>query len=220
MATWTQEISGTHTLSHNWRDPVQTAVKRGIDVAASATLLVALFPLLIALAMLVKLTSKGSIFYPWKVVGKDGRPFTGYKFRSMVSNADRLKADLEQLNEMTGPMFKLTNDPRVTRVGRWMRKYSLDELPQLYSVVKGDMSMVGPRPPLATEYAHFTDFQKQKLAVTPGITCLWQVNGRNRVNDFDRWVAMDVEYIREWSLWLDVKILLKTVSAVFAGSGK
>jgi lipopolysaccharide/colanic/teichoic acid biosynthesis glycosyltransferase len=172
------------------------------------------------LAILVKISSPGPVFYRWRVVGKKGREFVGYKFRSMVCNADDLKVELDALNEMKGPVFKLTNDPRVTRVGRWLRRYSLDELPQLYSVLRGDMSLVGPRPPLMSEYAKFTDYQKQKLAVKPGITCLWQVNGRNKVSDFDRWVALDLDYIRNWSLSLDLKILVRTVAEVFAGSGK
>jgi lipopolysaccharide/colanic/teichoic acid biosynthesis glycosyltransferase len=138
----------------------------------------------------------------------------------MVDDADRLKSKLEPLNEMRGPVFKITNDPRVTKVGTWMRRYSLDELPQLYSVLKGDMSLVGPRPPLISEYARFTEYQKQKLAVKPGITCLWQVNGRNDVKDFDEWVKLDLDYIRRWTPMLDVKILMKTASEVFAGSGK
>jgi lipopolysaccharide/colanic/teichoic acid biosynthesis glycosyltransferase len=121
---------------------------------------------------------------------------------------------------MTGPVFKLTHDPRITPLGSWMRRYSLDELPQLFSVVRGDMSLVGPRPPLVTEYERFTEYQKQKLAVMPGITCLWQVSGRNQVRDFDEWVRLDLEYIRDWSLTMDLKILLRTVSEVFAGSGK
>jgi lipopolysaccharide/colanic/teichoic acid biosynthesis glycosyltransferase len=138
----------------------------------------------------------------------------------MTMNADDLKRTLIEQNEMVGPVFKLTHDPRVTPLGKWMRRYSLDELPQLYSVLKGDMSLVGPRPPLVMEYAQFTDYQKQKLEVKPGITCLWQVSGRNDVVDFDEWVALDLEYIRNWSLLLDLKILLKTVREVFVGSGR
>jgi lipopolysaccharide/colanic/teichoic acid biosynthesis glycosyltransferase len=138
----------------------------------------------------------------------------------MVVNADELKTQLWSQNEMTGPVFKLTNDPRITKVGAWMRRYSLDELPQFYSVLKGDMSLVGPRPPLVTEYEKFTPYQRQKLAVKPGITCLWQVNGRNGVSDFDDWVALDFDYIRNWSLGLDLKILAQTAAEVLAGSGK
>jgi lipopolysaccharide/colanic/teichoic acid biosynthesis glycosyltransferase len=206
--------------SPNWRRPFLVGCKRAFDVGVSAFLLVILAPLFAVLAALVKLTSRGTVFYRWPVVGQGGRPFTGYKFRSMYSNADDLKAQLEPLNEMSGPVFKITNDPRVTKVGTWMRRYSLDELPQLWSVLRGQMSLVGPRPPLATEYERFTDFQQRKLAVKPGITCLWQINGRNEIHDFDEWVKLDLEYIRRWSPWLDVQILLKTVSAVLTGSGK
>ncbi len=191
-----------------------------MDVVGSALLLILLSPLFLVLACAVGLSSPGPILYPWRVIGKGGRPFLGFKFRSMCVDADQLKEQLERHNEMRGPVFKLTRDPRVTKLGAWMRRYSLDELPQLWSVLRGQMSLVGPRPPLATEYERFTDFQKQKLAVKPGITCLWQINGRNQVNDFDEWVKLDLEYIRHWSPWLDVKILLRTIRTVLAGTGK
>jgi lipopolysaccharide/colanic/teichoic acid biosynthesis glycosyltransferase len=191
-----------------------------MDVVVSTAAMLLLSPLYFVLAIAVKLTSPGPVFYRWRVVGKSGAPFVGYKFRSMVANADQLKNKLEQFNEMKGPAFKITNDPRITTLGRWMRRYSLDELPQLYSVLKGDMSLVGPRPPLMSEYVRFNDYQKQKLVVKPGITCLWQVNGRNQVRDFDQWVKLDLEYIRRWTLMLDLSILLKTAREVFAGSGK
>jgi lipopolysaccharide/colanic/teichoic acid biosynthesis glycosyltransferase len=207
-------------LSPHWDSPFMLACKWFFDLLVSGSLLVVLSPLFLILALAVKLTSSGPVFYRWNVVGKGGRPFTGYKFRSMCLNADQLKAQLEPLNEMHGPVFKLTNDPRVTGLGAWMRRHSLDELPQLYSVLKGDMSLVGPRPPLVSEYARFTEYQKQKLAVKPGITCLWQVNGRNDVKDFDEWVKLDLDYIRRWTLMLDIKILVKTASEVLAGSGK
>jgi len=160
------------------------------------------------------------VLYPWRVVGRSGQRFVGYKFRSMVANADELKPQLLRQNEMTGPVFKLTRDPRITALGGWMRRYSFDELPQLYSVLVGDMSLVGPRPPLESEFVQFTDFQRQKLAVKPGITCLWQVSGRNRVHDFDDWVRLDLEYIRTWSLILDFEILARTLREVLRGSGK
>jgi lipopolysaccharide/colanic/teichoic acid biosynthesis glycosyltransferase len=207
-------------LSSNWNKPLHTACKRVVDILGSTALLVLLSPVFLILALLVKLTSRGPVLYQWNVVGQNGVRFTSFKFRSMVTNADELKAKLMARNEMTGPVFKLTKDPRVTAAGGWMRRYSLDELPQLYSVLRGDMSLVGPRPPLVTEYARFTEFQKRKLAVKPGITCLWQVNGRNQVNDFDQWVKLDLEYIQRWSLALDLKILLKTVAVVLGGSGK
>lgn len=220
MSTLSPRTYPCLVFSESWHRPVQVFCKRLIDIIVSGVLLILMSPLLVFLGLLIKLTSRGPVFYPWKVVGKNGKPFVGYKFRSMVANADELKAALEAHNEMLGPVFKLTHDPRITPVGAWMRRYSLDELPQLYSVWKGDMSLVGPRPPLVTEYVRFSDFQRQKLAVTPGITCLWQINGRNDISDFDEWVTLDLEYIRRWSLWFDCKILARTAWVVIAGSGK
>jgi len=206
--------------SPNWRSALLITTKRAIDIAVSAALLVLLSPLLLGLAILIKMTSRGPAIYRWQVVGREGRPFTSYKFRTMVVNADQLKCQLAQQNEMTEPVFKMTNDPRITPIGRPLRRYSLDELPQLWSVLVGDMSLVGPRPPMESEFVRFTDFQKLKLAVKPGITCLWQVGGRNRVSDFDQWVRLDLEYIRCWSLSLDLHILLRTAVEVVRGSGK
>jgi lipopolysaccharide/colanic/teichoic acid biosynthesis glycosyltransferase len=218
----TEEVGQYSDVSFSpaWDSNAKTACKRFMDIVVSATAMIILSPLYLALAIAVKLSSPGCVFYRWRVVGMSGKPFISYKFRSMVDDADRLKSKLEPFNEMRGPVFKITNDPRVTKVGTWMRRYSLDELPQLYSVLKGDMSLVGPRPPLISEYARFTEYQRQKLAVKPGITCLWQVNGRNDVKDFDEWVKLDLDYIRRWTPMLDVKILMKTASEVFAGSGK
>jgi lipopolysaccharide/colanic/teichoic acid biosynthesis glycosyltransferase len=207
-------------LSHAWNSTWRVLCKRFLDLVVSITGLILLWPLFVAIAIAVKVSSSGPVFYRWHVVGKDGRPFVGFKFRSMVKDADEQKTQLQVLNEMTGPVFKLTRDPRVTRIGEWLRRYSLDELPQLYSVVKGDMSLVGPRPPLVTEYDRFTDYQKQKLLVRPGMTCIWQVNGRNAISDFNDWVRLDLEYIRNWSLGLDFKILARTAREVFAGNGK
>jgi lipopolysaccharide/colanic/teichoic acid biosynthesis glycosyltransferase len=218
---------GTNPLDDNtvvfspyWKSDLRRAIKRGLDVLAASFLLILFSPLFLLLGIAVRLSSPGKIFYRWQVVGEGGKPFLGFKFRSMVRNADELKSRLEPRNEMTGPVFKISDDPRVTPAGKWMRRYSLDELPQLYSVLKGDMSLVGPRPPLATEFECFTAYQRQKLSVKPGITGLWQVGGRNRINDFDQWVSLDLDYIRHWSLWLDSKILWRTVFAVFSGSGK
>ena len=205
--------------SPNWANPVLIAWKRAFDVFCSLLSLIILSPVFIILSVAVKFSSRGPVFYRWHVVGKSGRFFTSYKFRSMCINADELKSQLQALNEMEGPVFKITNDPRITSVGRWMRRHSLDELPQLYSVLKGQMSLVVPRPPLQSEYLQFNDRQRQKLTVKPGITCLWQVNGRNRVKSFDEWVAMDLEYIQSWSPLLDLKILIRTLRAVFVGSG-
>jgi len=207
-------------FSSNWGSTFQLGIKRLIDLLGAGGLLILLSPLLLFLATAVKFSSPGGVFYRWRIAGLRGRPVLSYKFRSMVSNADDLKSQLEAANEMIGPAFKMTNDPRVTEAGRWMRRYSLDELPQLYSVLKGDMSLVGPRPPLQSEFERFTEFQKQKLAVKPGITCLWQVSGRHRVRDYDDWVRLDLEYIRRWSLSLDFEILLRTVREVVRGSGK
>ncbi len=207
-------------LSPHWQNPFLLGCKWFFDVSVSGALLVVLSPLFLILSLAVKLTSSGPVFYRWNVVGREGHPFTGYKLRSMCTNADDLKAQLTRVNEMQGPVFKLTNDPRVTKFGSWMRRYSLDELPQLYSVLKGDMSLVGPRPPLVSEYVRFNEYQKQKLAVKPGITCLWQVSGRNEIKNLDEWVKLDLEYIRRWSLTLDLWILFKTAREIFAGSGK
>jgi exopolysaccharide biosynthesis polyprenyl glycosylphosphotransferase len=198
---------------------LQLVLKRLMDVTAAAVLLVLLSPLLVLTALVVKLTSPGPLLYRWRVVGEGGRYFTGYKFRTMVEDADRLKRELLAKNEMVGPAFKMANDPRVTPVGRFLRRRSLDELPQLWSVLTGDMSLVGPRPALQEDYEQFSDWQKLRLAVKPGITCLWQVSGRNRIRDFDEWVRLDLKYIEEWSLWLDIRIMFRTVPAVVSGRG-
>jgi len=194
-------------------------IKQILDVIISTVLLVVLLPVFICLAILVKVTSKGPAFFKWCVIGKDGKPFTGYKFRTMIPNADYLKTSLLKSNEMTGPVFKMKYDPRITKVGKFLRKYSLDELPQLWSVLKGEMSLVGPRPAGPKEWSQYEEWQKRKLSVTPGMTCLWQINGRNEVHEFDEWVKMDLEYIDNWNLLLDFKILLKTIPTVLKGTG-
>ena len=198
---------------------LQRVLKRAMDITIAGIGLALLWPLFALLALAVKVTSAGPTFYRWPVVGLGGRHFISYKFRTMVANADELKEELLRQNEMIGPVFKMKNDPRVTGVGRILRKFSLDELPQLWSVVKGDMSLVGPRPPLQKEFALFSPWQKQKLLRKPGITCLWQVSGRNEIHDFDEWIRLDLAYIRDWSLWLDIKILCKTIPAVFRTRG-
>lgn len=196
------------------------AIKRFIDIVISSVLLVLLAPLMLLIAILIKLTSEGPVFYRWKIVGKNKKLITSYKFRTMVVNADEIKEKLLEKNEMKGAVFKMTNDPRVTKIGRILRKYSLDELPQLWSVLKGDLSLVGPRPPLQSELPKFDDWQRRKLSVKPGLTCLWQISGRNKISDFNEWVKLDLEYIDNWSLWLDFKILLKTIPVVLKGTGK
>ncbi|MBI5035634.1 MAG: sugar transferase [Chloroflexi bacterium] len=190
--------------------------KRTVDVFISATLLVVLSPILLLIAIAIRLTSGSPILYDWKVVGQFGRPFTGHKFRTMVRGADYMKQELSHLNEMSGgPVFKVKDDPRVTPIGKILRKYSLDELPQLWSVLVGNMSMVGPRPPLQSEYDRFEDWQKRKLSVKPGMTSLWQVSGKPA--DFNEWLQLDFEYIDHWSPWLDIKILLWTMVIVITG---
>ena len=195
-------------------------IKRIFDILFSISVLVLLLPLLLVISALIKLTSKGPVFYKWEVVGKNGRFFTGYKFRTMVENADDRKKDLQNNNEMTGPVFKISKDPRVTRLGRYLRTYSIDELPQFYSVLKGDMSVVGPRPAGQLEWPKYDDWHKRKLSVIPGITCLWQVNGRNNITSFDDWVKLDLQYIDNRSFMLDMKIILLTIYSVIRGTGR
>ena len=182
--------------------------------------IVLLLPVFAAIALAIKITTPQlPVFYRWRVIGYKGQPFTGYKFTTMIADADAQKEELLHRNEMTGPVFKIRDDPRVTPLGRFLRKYSLNELPQLWSVLRGDMSLVGPRPAFLHELQRYELWHKRKLSVKPGITCLWQVSGRNRVSDFDEWVRLDLEYIDRWSLWLDCKILVRTAWAVVAGTG-
>jgi lipopolysaccharide/colanic/teichoic acid biosynthesis glycosyltransferase len=203
--------------SISWQ--LQQRIKRMIDVVLSFTLLVVLSPLFLLVAALVKLTSKGRVLYEFRVLGKNGRRFVAYKFRTMVQNADELKPALLRSNEMKGPAFKMRSDPRVTPLGKWLRKFSIDELPQLWSVLIGDMSLVGPRPPFADEFVRYEPWQWGRLSVTPGITCIWQVTGRSDICDFDEWAALDMRYIANWNLALDLKLLLLTIPAVLRGRG-
>ena len=203
------------TPSQEW----QLFIKRIIDVIVSSIALIVLSPIFAIIVLLIKLTSPGPLFYEWKVIGFNKKPLTGYKFRTMVVNADELKGKLLTLNEMSGPVFKIKNDPRITPIGRILRKFSLDELPQLWSVLKGDMSLVGPRPAFAHEVAQFENWQRRKFSVKPGLTCLWQVSGRSQIKNFDEWARLDLQYIDNWSLWLDFKILLKTIPVVVLGKG-
>lgn len=194
-------------------------VKRWFDVAAAGLALVVLSPFMLALAALVKFTSRGPVFFRQGRVGLYGRQFTLYKFRTMVLDAELKLKDLMDDNEMTGPVFKMERDPRVTSLGRFLRKFSLDELPQLWNIFKGDMSIVGPRPPIPTEVAEYDTWQCRRLSMRPGLTCLWQVSGRNRISDFDRWVMLDLEYIDKWSLSLDMKIIARTIPVSLLGVG-
>jgi exopolysaccharide biosynthesis polyprenyl glycosylphosphotransferase len=207
-------------LSPRYLDSDMLFVKRVLDIVLSATLLLLLAPLFLVIAIAIKLTTPGlTVFYAWRVIGLNGRPFTGYKFTTMVADADEQKATLLSQNEMQGPVFKIKSDPRVTPLGQFLRKYSLNELPQLWSVLKGDMSLVGPRPAFRHELERYELWHKRKLTFKPGITCLWQVSGRNRISNFDDWVRLDLEYIDRWSLSLDMRILGRTLWTVVSGSG-
>jgi exopolysaccharide biosynthesis polyprenyl glycosylphosphotransferase len=197
-----------------------TVAKQVIDAVGSFLLLIFCSPVFVVIASLIKLTSPGPAFFRQQRSGINGRPFTLYKFRTMVTNAEQLKHELAAMNEMNGPVFKVSNDPRVTPIGKLLRKYSLDELPQLYNVLRGEMSLVGPRPLPVDEVKRFNDLaHRRRLSVKPGITCLWQISGRNNVTDFRDWVRLDLEYIDNWSLWLDLRILWRTLPAVLAATG-
>jgi exopolysaccharide biosynthesis polyprenyl glycosylphosphotransferase len=198
--------------------PAVSAFRRVLDLVLSCSLLVILFPIFVVLSVLVKLDSHGPVLFKQYRVGEGGKLFWFYKFRSMVIDAEARRAALEAMTEASGPLFKMKNDPRITRCGRWMRKYSIDELPQLINVIKGDMSLVGPRPALPAEVEQYDDFQRGRLAVKPGITGLWQVSGRSDLS-FEQSVALDIDYIDRQSLWLDFQILLRTFGAVAKGRG-
>ena len=191
------------------------AIKRIIDIIGSLIGIIILSPLFLIVAIAIKIEDpKGKVFFAQKRSGKNNKLFYMYKFRSMVSNAEELLEELKELNEMDGPVFKIKEDPRITKVGRFIRKTSIDELPQLFNVLKGDMSIVGPRPPIPHEVAEYNEYQMQRLLVKPGITCIWQVSGRNTIG-FDEWVEMDLEYIKTRNLWLDIKLIFKTVGVLF-----
>jgi len=195
------------------------AVKRAIDVVGSAVLLVAAAPIIGAAALAIRVTSDGPVFFRQMRCGKNGRPFRMVKMRTMCVDAEERKADLMALNEMEGPVFKMREDPRITKVGRILRRWSIDELPQFWNVFIGDMSLVGPRPPVPVEVAMYATFDRRRLSMRPGITCIWQVAGRNEIASFDDWVKMDLEYIDTWSLINDLRILLRTIPATLGGTG-
>ena len=193
-------------------------LKRVLDVTFSTLLLLVLSPFILAIAIAIKIESRGPIFYASERIGKKGRVFRCFKFRTMVRDAEKRRADVMHMNERDGVLFKITNDPRITKVGRLLRKYSLDELPQFLNVLRGDMSVVGPRPPIASEVMEYKPNHLRRLDVTPGITGLWQVQGRQDPS-FDSYVSLDVTYIENWSMWLDLKIILRTIGVVFSGTG-
>jgi exopolysaccharide biosynthesis polyprenyl glycosylphosphotransferase len=204
------------------RSPIKIGhllIKRVFDVIFSGLLLLILLTLYVSIAIAVKVTSKGPVFFKQTRSGLNGRKFTLYKFRTMVVNAESLLSKLKTGNEMTGPVFKMKDDPRITPLGRYLRKFSLDELPQLWNVFKGEMSLVGPRPPLPDEVKAYDSWQRRRLCMRPGITCLWQVQGRNNITDFNEWARLDLEYIDNWSIWKDFGILFQTIPVVVFGVG-
>lgn len=193
-------------------------VRRLIDILGSLLGLVLLLPLFLVVAIGVKASSPGPVFYKQRRVGQGGIEFNFYKFRSMTNGAANEKIHLVDLDHTSGPIFKVKNDPRITPFGHWIRRTSIDELPQLWNVLRGQMGLVGPRPHLPEEVTHYGDWEKQRLSVKPGITGIWQVSGRSEL-DFETWVSMDIEYIENWSLWMDLRILLRTIPAVLSGRG-
>jgi exopolysaccharide biosynthesis polyprenyl glycosylphosphotransferase len=194
-------------------------IKRLFDFIASGIALVILAPVFLIIAIIIKVTSEGPVFYKQLRCGLYGRKFMFYKFRTMIKDAESQLKDLLKYNEMSGPVFKMTNDPRVTTIGNLLRKFSFDEMPQLWNVLKGDMSLVGPRPPLPSEVENYDNWQRRRLSMRPGLTCLWQISGRNEIVDFKEWMKLDLEYIDNWSLGLDLKILFKTFPVVILGTG-
>jgi len=197
---------------------LQLMAKRVLDIALASLLLLLGLPVVTMIALAIKVTSGGSVLFRQTRCGLNGRFFTLYKFRTMVEDAEERRRELLHLNEMQGPVFKLKSDPRVTLLGRFLRRFSLDEFPQFWNVLRGDMSLVGPRPPIPEEVAQYKRWQRRRLAMKPGLTCLWQISGRNNI-DFDRWMQLDLEYIDSWSPMLDLKILLKTIPVVLTGKG-
>ena len=193
-------------------------IKRFFDICLSAAALVVLSPLLFVIAILIYLEDKGPVIYSQTRIGKDGRAFKLYKFRSMCVDADEKLKDLQKLNERDGPVFKIRDDPRVTKVGKFIRKTCIDELPQLVNIIKGDMSIVGPRPPLPNEVEQYNSYQKQRLLVVPGLTCYWQIQ-KGEETTFDEWVELDLKYIKERSILLDFRLILLTFKVILSGKG-
>jgi len=193
-------------------------IKRLLDILISLIALFLLSPILLATAIVIRIDSSGPILFKQKRVGLNGRTFTFYKFRSMVKDAEQIRSRFEHLNEMSGPIFKIREDPRLTKIGKFIRKFSIDELTQLFNVLKGDMSLVGIRPPIPEEVEKYEGWQRRRLSMKPGITCIWQVSGRNKV-DFEQWMKMDLNYIDNWSLKLDFKLLFKTIPAILFTKG-
>jgi exopolysaccharide biosynthesis polyprenyl glycosylphosphotransferase len=219
--TRAEDFEGRPFITHyrGSHDGWPGAIKRGIDILVSMAALSFLSPVMLMTAILIRLTSQGPVLFVQKRLGFNKRHFGVYKFRTMVIDAEKRMSELEHLNEVSGPVFKMKNDPRITPVGRFLRKTSIDELPQLWNVLKGDMSLVGPRPLPVRDYEGFSkDWQRRRFSVRPGITCLWQIKGRSSI-PFEQWMELDLQYIDKWSLWLDLEILVRTIPAVLKGSG-
>ena len=206
------------TFSPTPSDESLLFVRRVMDVVLSVVIGVLTIPLMIATVLVIKVTSPGPVLFAQRRSGLHGRPFIMYKFRSMIDDAEQRRVELESINEMDGPVFKSSLDPRITPAGKLLRRFSVDELPQLYNVLKGDMSLVGPRPPLPQEVERYKRWQRRRLSMKPGMTCLWQISGRNQVG-FEEWMRLDLKYIDNWSLLLDLKILIKTIPVVLLGRG-
>ncbi len=208
ITLYTGRMVGRHVL-----------IKRAMDIILSCVMIITLLPVYLVTALLIKLTSPGPVFFIQQRLGRNKRRFGVYKFRTMATDAEKKQAELEHLNEVQGAAFKIKKDPRITPIGKLLRKTSIDELPQLFNVLKGDMSLVGPRPLPVRDFEGFDqDWHRRRFSVRPGITCLWQISGRNNIS-FDRWMKLDMEYIDKWSLWLDLKILICTIPAVLKGNG-
>jgi exopolysaccharide biosynthesis polyprenyl glycosylphosphotransferase len=210
----------TLSLSSTPKNNLELLVKSFIDYTGAISLILLLSPVLLTLAILVKLSSPGPVIFSQERAGLNGRRFMLYKFRTMVANAEVLRASLETQNEMDGPVFKIKNDPRITRIGKFLRRTSLDELPQLFNILWGDMSLVGPRPPIPDEVEQYLPCQRRRLSMKPGLTCIWQVSSRRNDIPFESWMKMDLKYIDNWCLLLDLKLLLRTLSTVLLGSGR
>lgn len=214
-------IFGLNIISFNMvkQSEIELFIKRVIDIIGSIIALLLFSPFMIVAAIGIWISDGKPVLYTWNVIGINKKPFKSWKFRTMVKDADKLKKELLNENEMIGPVFKIKKDPRIIPFGKWLRKWSIDETPQLFSVLKGDMSLVGPRPAGPNELDRYESWHRRKLSIKPGITCIWQINGRNEITNFNEWVKLDLEYIDNWSLLLDLKILLKTIPSVLLGKG-
>jgi exopolysaccharide biosynthesis polyprenyl glycosylphosphotransferase len=215
----TEEFEGAYHVCTEAHDSFAMVIKRVLDIVGSLSLLVLLSPLFLVVSLVIKYSCKGAIFFRQERIGMNKRRFKIFKFRTMIPGAEKMMAQMEQQNEMDGPVFKIKDDPRITKTGRFLRRTSIDELPQLFNVLMGDMSLVGPRPLPVRDFKGFNeDWQRRRFSVRPGITCLWQINGRNSIT-FEEWMQLDIRYLDEWSLWLDLQILVRTIPAVFKGYG-